>query len=205
VVQDPRDAVVAAMPQMASDVAGADYIVTLADMPRILVELVRATESKESGAAAMTPEPSDPVERSSQEVKHTMEAQARGERRGQVSTYTCPECGGSLWQMDEPQIIQFRCHVGHLYNADTLLAEQTDALEAALWTSVRTFREKTVLTRQLATRERAKGNLEAAARFEEQAAQAARYASLIAEHVLHADGEGEAIPPVPGVGEGGAS
>lgn len=194
VIQDPRDAIVATMPQHANDIAGADYVVPLAEMPRVLVELVRPIVTTESGAEATTPEPSDPVERSTREVKQTMAAQARDERRGQVSTYTCPECGGSLWQLDEPQVVQFRCHVGHMYNADTLLAEQTDALEAALWTAVRTFREKTVLTQQLATRERAKGNLESA-RFEEQAAQTAKYASLIVEHVLQAGGDENALPP----------
>jgi hypothetical protein len=42
--------------------------------------------------------------------------------------------------------------------------------------------------KQLAARERGTGN-EAAARFDEQADQAARYADLILEHVLHASRE----------------
>jgi two-component system chemotaxis response regulator CheB len=127
-------------------------------------------------------------------VDKDMSAQARNERRGEVSTYTCPECGGSLWQVDETGLIRFRCHVGHAYNGETLLAEQTEALEAALWTSVRTFREKSVLARQLALTERGKGNEAAAARFEEQAAQAARYGHLIVKHVLHADPGGDGGP-----------
>ncbi len=199
VVQDPRDAVVAVMPQTATEIAGADHVVPLAEMPRLLIELVREpkTLQSEAGAEAMTPPPNDPMERSSEVVEDTMKAQARDERRGQVAPYTCPECGGSLWQIDEPRLIQFRCHVGHAYDAEVLLAEQTDALEAALWTAVRTFREKSVLTQQLATHERARGNAEAARRFEEQAAQMSRYATLIVEHVLRAGGEGENIPPVP--------
>jgi hypothetical protein len=68
-----------------------------------------------------------------------------------------------------------------------LLAEQTEALEAALWTAVRIFREKSVLGRQLAARERDKGNDAVADRFEEQAAQSQQYGSLIVRHVLHVD------------------
>ena len=45
--------------------------------------------------------------------------------------FTCPECGGSLWQVDEPDLLRFRCHVGHAYNAEVLLSEQGEALEAA--------------------------------------------------------------------------
>ena len=97
---------------------------------------------------------------------------------------TCPECGGSLWQVDDAKVIRFRCHVGHAYNGEALLAEQTEALEAALWTAVRTFRERSVLGRQLANAERAKGNAASAGRFDEQAEQAEQYADLIIRHVL---------------------
>ncbi|VTR92854.1 chemotaxis protein : Chemotaxis protein CheB OS=Tolypothrix bouteillei VB521301 GN=DA73_11040 PE=4 SV=1: CheB_methylest [Gemmata massiliana] len=195
VAQDPRDAVVAAMPQSASQIAGVDHVVPLADMPRLLIDLVRGPMQAQPGAGTMSAQSNDPSERSSRMVEQTMRSQAHGERRGQVSMFTCPECGGALWQMDEPALIQFRCHVGHAYTAEVLLTEQTDALEAALWTAVRTFREKTVLTQQLATRERERGNEQGAERFEEQASQTARYANLIVEHVLHAGGTGGVSPP----------
>jgi two-component system chemotaxis response regulator CheB len=55
-----------------------------------------------------------------------------------------------LWQVDEAQLMQFRCHVGHVYNGETLLEDQAGALEAALWTAVRTFKERKLLAHQLA-------------------------------------------------------
>jgi two-component system chemotaxis response regulator CheB len=192
VVQDPRDALVAAMPQNATQLAGADFTAPLADLADLLVRLVRDDPALDVGDEPMNPDAaaggSDPIEKSAQTVEETMAAQARDERRGQVAPYTCPECGGSLWQVDEPRLIQFRCHVGHAYNGEALLAEQTDALEAALWTAVRTFREKSVLGHQLAAAERRKGDAAAAERFAEQAAQAERYARLIVEHVLQGNG-----------------
>jgi two-component system chemotaxis response regulator CheB len=183
VAQDPADALVAAMPQNATQIAGADHVVPVAAMPQLLVDLVRQSVPSNGGGR-----PADPIEKMPEVVEQTMAAQARNERRGQVAPYTCPECGGSLWQVDEPRLVQFRCHVGHAYNGEALLAEQTDALEAALWTAVRTFREKCVLGRQMANAERKKGDAAAAARFEEQAAQAERYARLIVEHVLQGNG-----------------
>ena len=136
----------------------------------------------------------DPIERMPEVVEDTFGAQVRNERRGEVAPYTCPECGGSLWQVDDPSLERFRCHVGHAYDGEALLAEQDEALEAALWTSVRTFREKSVLGRQLAAAERGRGNAASAARFDEQADQAARYGRLIARHVLHADPGGVGGP-----------
>lgn len=187
VVQDPKDALVAAMPQNATELAGADHIAPVTAMPALLADLVRQPVTANGGRPVNPIEPVDPIEKMPETVNRDMAAQARNERGGEVSTYTCPECGGSLWQVPEKELVRFRCHVGHAYNGEALLTEQTEALEAALWTAVRTFKEKFVLGRQLAAAERLRGNAEAAARFEEQAEQADRYGRLIVRHVLHAD------------------
>ena len=59
--------------------------------------------------------------------RNAMRAQVENGHRGKVSVFTCPECGGALWQVDETGLIRFRCHVGHAYNGESLLAEQTEA------------------------------------------------------------------------------
>jgi two-component system chemotaxis response regulator CheB len=179
VVQDPRDAVVAAMPQNATAIAGADHVVPASGLAPLLVELVSRTARPEGDPAMI-----DPLDRMPEVVDADMAEQIRNERRGQVSVFTCPECGGSLWQVDENDLVRFRCHVGHAYNGEALLADQAQALEAALWTALRTFKERTLLARQLAARERAKGDARAAQRFEEQAEQAEHYGSLIYRHLL---------------------
>jgi two-component system chemotaxis response regulator CheB len=178
IVQDPSDAAVAAMPKSASQIAGADYVVALADMAPLLVKLIKEPVESRPKAGAV-----DPIERITEAVDRDMEQQVRNERRGGVSTLTCPDCGGALWQVDEAGLIRFRCHVGHSYLGEDLLNEQSEALEAALWTAIRTFREKSVLARQLAHIERTAGRDSAAARFEEQAGQAARFGELI-QHLL---------------------
>lgn len=198
VVQDPRDARVAALPQNATELAGADRVAAAADLPALLTELVLDRPPHETGGRPM-----DPVERMPEVVDRDLERQARNGRRGEVSTFTCPECGGSLWQVDDAGLVRFRCHVGHAYNGDALLAEQAESLEAALWTAVRTFRERSVLARQLAARERDGGNDDTADRFEEQAAQADRYGRLIVRHVLGGDAPGGSDSAASGDGGGG--
>jgi two-component system chemotaxis response regulator CheB len=128
-------------------------------------------------------------------VRDDMDEQIHNGQAGDVSVYTCPECGGALWQVNQKGLSLFRCHIGHAYNGETLLAEQSERLEAALSTAVRTFREKSVLSHQLAAQERAKGGAAVAARFEEQAAQVEEYANLIQKHVLNGDNAGN--PPGP--------
>jgi two-component system chemotaxis response regulator CheB len=205
VVQDPRDAAVAAMPRSATEIAGADHIVPAAELAPLLINLVRGTEPPSPGGpnrraqpmASREQQPVDPIERMPDTVDEDMAEQARNGRRGEVSVFTCPECGGSLWQVDDAGLVRFRCHVGHAYNGEALIAEQSEALEAALWTAVRTFREKSVLGRQLASAERGKGNAKSAARFEDQAVLAEQYANLILKHVLNAEPQ-DTLPREPG-------
>ena len=199
VVQDPNDAFAAAMPRNAAELAGADHVLPASAVAPQLVRLVGPTPARGGPAVNSQPPqdpPADPIDRMPEAVADDFARQARGERRGEVSTFTCPDCGGSLWQVDDAEMLRFRCHVGHAYGGEALLAGQDEALEAALWTSVRTFRERAVLSRQIATRERGKGNEVAAAKFEEQSAQAESYAELIVGRVL-----GQTYPPGPRHGE----
>jgi two-component system chemotaxis response regulator CheB len=118
-----------------------------------------------------------------------------------------------MWQVDEHALTRFRCHVGHAYYGEKLLAEQSEVLEAALWTAVRTFKEKTILARQLVAQARAQGDRSAAERFQDEADVADRYGRLIQENLLGAppgqEREGrEGLTPVnppPGPGSGAAA
>lgn len=179
VVQDPADALVAAMPQNAADVAGCDHVVRVADLAPLLVDLINHPTDPEPKASPM-----DPIDRMPAVVAGDMAGQARNERSGEISIMTCPECGGALWQVDDPSLIRFRCHVGHVYRGEILLSEQSKVLEAALWKAVRTLTEKSVLASQLAKHEEATGNIAAAARFREQADRAIRSGERIHQYLL---------------------
>jgi two-component system chemotaxis response regulator CheB len=185
VVQDPRDALFASLPQHAQQIAGADHIVPAAHLAATLVELVRQPTPVEG--TAMT----DPIDRMPDIVNGDMRAQEGGQRAGQVSVLTCPECGGILWQLNEHGLARFRCHVGHAYDGETLLQQQSETLEGALWTAVRSFREKAVLLQQLAVWSRQGGDEAAARQFDEDAGLAEHYGGLIQHHVLRAPGTAE--------------
>jgi two-component system chemotaxis response regulator CheB len=180
VIQDPDEAAAAQMPKNAARIAGADFTVPLAKVGPLLTELVFSQIKLTSGGKTV-----DSIETMPQVVDHDMEKQVQGDRPGEVSVFTCPECGGALWQVDESRPIRFRCHVGHAYDAELLLAQKSEALEAAMWTAVRTFREKSVLARQLANRARLAGQAASADRFEEQAQQADEYGASIRGLLLY--------------------
>jgi two-component system chemotaxis response regulator CheB len=71
---------------------------------------------------------------------------------GPPTFFSCPECGGSLWELKEGGKIRFRCHTGHGFTAETLLTEQYNEFEHALWTAIRVLQERSSLHRELAGR-----------------------------------------------------
>jgi two-component system, chemotaxis family, protein-glutamate methylesterase/glutaminase len=179
IVQDPADALLSVLPRNAIAISGADYVVPVSEMPALLDRLVSAPVVTKGEQKRM-----DPIDNLPVAVDRDMAAQASNERRGAPSVYICPECGGVLWQVDQEEMVRFRCHVGHAYYGEQLLEGQADALEAALWTAVRTFRERSTLSRQLALSEQHKGNTENAARYEETATVADQHGDAIRTFLL---------------------
>jgi len=97
---------------------------------------------------------------------------------GLPTSIVCPECNGPLWETASGRSLQFRCHVGHAYSPDSLLADHALSLERALWSAVRTFDEQAALLRRLAARKvqplSIGPNLEARAREREKHAESIR-------------------------------
>jgi two-component system chemotaxis response regulator CheB len=179
IVQDPREAVVDSMPRSALKLVEADYVLAAADIASVLNEWV-VRSSLEQGGEPVT----DRDERLQSVMKQDFVEQAQDGRAEETTVYTCPECGGVLWQDGAGRQVAFRCHVGHAYAPEILLSHKSEEFESALWASLRLLKEKATLTRQLATRSRAGGNgrnEEITHRIEEQAELDEQYARTIQE------------------------
>jgi len=112
------------------------------------------------------------------------EAVAKHERPGTPSGFACPECGGALWELHDGKLIRFRCRVGHAYSPETLLAQQSDALEEALWVALRALEERAALSARLAERGKEQGQTLTAARFDEEARDASIRAEVVRKVLL---------------------
>jgi two-component system chemotaxis response regulator CheB len=182
VAQSPTEALARSMPQRAIDAAGADLVATARDIGNHLAAL-----------AADTP-PSRGVEsmlRDDDTITATIQQHIRdqiaGKRDGATSVMSCPDCGGVLWQMDKGRVLDFQCHIGHRYAADTLLVQKTEQLEAALVAALRLLKEKGILLRQSAERARQRGDGSGAARLEEQAELDLKHAELLQRQLLESE------------------
>jgi two-component system chemotaxis response regulator CheB len=89
---------------------------------------------------------------------------------------------------------RYRCHTGHGYTPQTLLAAQNGNLEHALWGAIRVLSERAALHRQLAHRTADRGMTVSAEKYQERAAQEEKHASTIREMLAAAPLAAEPMP-----------
>ena len=73
---------------------------------------------------------------------------------GRPSAFSCPECNGVLWELENSKPVRYRCHTGHAFSITTLEATQLKATEEALWCAIRALQQREALLRRLATESR---------------------------------------------------
>jgi len=116
---------------------------------------------------------------------NTQELLENVEAIGTRTTYTCPECNGSIWQINKSEPLRFRCHTGHSFTAHTFLTEQTQNLEKALWSAARIMEEKVIFFRQMSERMGNYNLQSAAAKYEDHAKSLDAEVSLIRGIILN--------------------
>jgi two-component system chemotaxis response regulator CheB len=182
VVQEPSDALYSGMPLSALENVAVDHVVPLSQMPSLLARLAKEPVEEEGVRAV-----SEEMQKEAAIAELDMTVLEGESHPGTPASLGCPECGGTLWELTEEEFIRFRCRVGHAYTADTLLAEQTESLEAALWTALRALEEKASLTHRLIERARRRGNALIVGRFEQQVRDTHERARVIRQFLLTSD------------------
>lgn len=182
IVQDPRDALFPDMPQSAIENVDVDDVVPLGDIPSVLMTRVRENRPE----AAIAPEEISSMDMEKRIAEMEDEASSKDERPGQPSSFSCPDCGGVLWEIKEGEYGRFRCRVGHAFSPESMLAGQDDRLEEALWSAVKTLEETARLTKRLATVENERGHEWLAKRFSEREHDARERADLIRSVLVRA-------------------
>lgn len=185
VVQEPEDAETPSMPLSALRFVDVDHRVPLAAMAELLCALALPTAT-----APVTP-PAEIFHESQLtlgkgDFMETINTIAR------PSTFVCPECQGSLWQVTDAKPPRFRCHTGHGYTLRALQHAQAVGTDDALWGALRALQEKEMLLKTLAECERhANGD------GNEEADLLEREAAEVAAHALALRGVIENLPSPP--------
>jgi two-component system, chemotaxis family, protein-glutamate methylesterase/glutaminase len=179
IVQDPQEALAPSMPRSAMRHVRVDHCLPVAEIAPLLVRLT-STPIEEEGAYEVPQK----MEIEVRIAKEDTALDAGVLKLGEPSNYACPECHGVLLQLHEEKRIRFRCHTGHAYSVDSLLAEITEGVEDSLWNAIRSIEESVLLLRQIGEHLTEKENGNTAERFLAQAQEAERRAELVRQAVM---------------------
>jgi two-component system chemotaxis response regulator CheB len=183
-VQDPDDSLFAALPAHTVVRDHPDRVLPLVELaPAISSAVQRLSEEVE------VRENEDGEMRLEAEYA-TLDAHAleRDGPPGEPSVYSCPECGGVLWEVDDADLLRFRCRVGHAYSADGVVDGKGESVEVALWTAIRALQERAQLSERLARRVGRAGADRSRRRFEAIAEEARGQAETIRRLLAGSDG-----------------
>jgi len=178
-VQDPEEALFPDMPRNAMQYVRVDYVLPLAEIPPLLTRL--AHEPVEEGIPPM----SDEMKKETNIAQFDLATLESEEKPGVLSGFACPDCGGNLWELQDSNLLRFRCRVGHAFSTDALLAAQDGELETALWVALRTLEERALLIRRLASRAHESKLDFAATNFAARAREAEQHAAVIRKLLMN--------------------
>jgi two-component system, chemotaxis family, protein-glutamate methylesterase/glutaminase len=162
VVQHPDEALIPSMPLSAIQNVEVDHIVRSGEMAPVLVQATERTKMGEE-----TTRPTKMPASADRDI--SLASETPDKLDGPPSLFSCPECGGTLWELAEGGSFRFRCHTGHGFTPDSLLSGQNGNVEQALWSAVRLFQERATLHRKLAGQMSGKGLARIGRQYEEQA------------------------------------
>jgi two-component system chemotaxis response regulator CheB len=162
IVQHPYEALVPNMPLRAIQNVEVDHIVPAVEIAGLV------TKAAEEGLARKPLSPAASRARGDDNTTerdiHLQSVKLDSVKKS-PSRFSCPECGGTLWELEEGGQFRFRCHTGHGFTPDTLLVQQNGEVEHALWSALRILKERAALHRQLAERTDKRGMSSTAEKF----------------------------------------
>jgi two-component system chemotaxis response regulator CheB len=175
IVQHPYEAFVPSMPLSAIQNVEVDHIVRTDEIAGLLVQAAEGQLARRTGGPPLADQTAaDPTQRDI-----NLSAVPPDAIEEPPSKFVCPECGGSLWEVEEAGLMRYRCFTGHGFTPDTLLAAQNGKLEDALWSAVRVLMERAALHRQMAQRMAARGMDRSSVKYQERAQQEEKHADTI--------------------------
>ncbi|QHL89219.1 chemotaxis protein CheB [Nibribacter ruber] len=153
-VQSPAEAEYPDMPQSVLDMMEVDYVVKVAEMGELIKELVHVP------ASAMKEPPEDITYEAKIAERLMLDSGdiEDTELMGPRSAFSCPDCGGALWEVNTGHVKHFRCHVGHAYTQESFLNANVESLEETLWIAMRMLEERRTMLHAMAEQDRRKGH-----------------------------------------------
>jgi two-component system chemotaxis response regulator CheB len=175
IVQDPAEALYPDMPTSALTHVAIDHLARADDIPALLVRL---------SAQAPAEPPMPPLDDGPDVAEKGSDGLNSELLRTPPSPFTCPECGGVLWDKSQAGIERYVCHTGHSFTPAALVNDQQPSVEEAMWSALRTLQEGIALRRRMAERAVERGAAAQSRTYLQEAQEYERQADAIRELLL---------------------
>ena len=174
IVQDPNEAEYPDMPLSVMKEIEVDYCVPLAEMGGIISEII---SSKNVVKTIIPADIVKEVEIAESGAGNISELEELGDK----TVFSCPDCGGVLFEMKNGQPTRYKCHTGHTYSLNNLLIKKNKSMEGSLWVALRTLEERKKLLSQLADKNIKRGFHRTASDYSEKIQQLESHVSNLKE------------------------
>lgn len=144
IVQDPTEALAPGMPSSALKNVRVDYCLPLIEIGPQLVRMI---------AEPALPQAEKPRDLAAEAAIFAGGAGSIEKLRqiGEPSALTCPDCHGALTLLRGDGPSRFRCHTGHAFTEQALLAGLAKNTETGFWSAMRSLQEEAILKRHMAS------------------------------------------------------
>ena len=180
VVQDPHDAAFPEMPLAALNRAKPQQVVGLAEMPTLLHRLVHQPASQR------VPAP-DAVRLEVEIARSGHSSMSDMEKIGRRSVLACPDCHGVMWEIDDGDLVRYRCHIGHAYTEDMMSLALDENVRRALASALRALEERIALAERLRSQASARGHNQTADTWADKKQEFETEADVIRKAIQRAD------------------
>jgi two-component system chemotaxis response regulator CheB len=150
IIQDPNEAEYPDMPLSVRNNIKVDHSLSLAQMGATITDIIR--EKQFRGIKA----PSEIIAEAAIAARMFTGIDVVRPLAEQ-SVYTCPDCGGGLWEIAQYGHHRYRCNIGHAYSESDLLRKQSGQLESTLWIALRIMEERNNLLKKMGDQQKKKG------------------------------------------------
>jgi two-component system, chemotaxis family, protein-glutamate methylesterase/glutaminase len=147
VVQDPEEAMYPNMPASALAHVEVDHCLPIAQIGPLLMRLAHEAVLQDD-IQPVSDEMALEVRVAAMETNPLNEH----EQVGEPSAYSCPDCGGILWETHDGDLTRFRCRTGHAFSTEGVMASQSEQIEQALWVALKALDENVSLSRRMQKR-----------------------------------------------------
>jgi two-component system chemotaxis response regulator CheB len=135
IVQDPSDAESPDLPLAVLRKMKPDYTLSAGRMGNVIQQIARKPPKKNKKIP-------DEIANEVAITQKVLTGIDEVSKLGTQSLFTCPDCGGNLWVVNDPDMQRYRCFTGHAYSEPALLSQQNKSIQSTLWIALRLLEER---------------------------------------------------------------